>query len=234
MPVDGFSASEALRRGSRVVVAGVVVVVLILLSAAVLLFMNLPDANAFNAGVERLFIASDQLTGANEIRLLEILAQSGTSFAEVLVSYRAVIFVLLLFSVALLAVAVAALVSVVTLNRRLRELRQAGLQVASLVVSRPGRSVSINAMEFPLSGAALETLAVLAEARMDEEVLSGAQIEAMITGRPVADCEEAAGATRVKRLRDALGTQLVSELLIRTLPRQGYALTTDKSVIRME
>ena len=40
-----------------------------------------------------------------EIRLLEILAQSGTTFAEVLQSYRMVIFVLLAFSTALLLAA---------------------------------------------------------------------------------------------------------------------------------
>ena len=48
-----------------------------------------------------------------------------------------------------------------------------------------------------LTGAAIETLSVLAEARMDGEVLSGAEIEAVISGRNAADCEEAAGATRI-------------------------------------
>ncbi|MFC0279204.1 response regulator transcription factor [Falsigemmobacter intermedius] len=234
MPVDGSSASEALRQGSRVVVAGVSAVVLILLTAAVLLFLNLPDANAFNAGVERLFVENTALTGETEIRLLEILAQSGTSFAEVLVSYRAVIFVLLVFSAALLGVALVALLTIVSLNRRLRELRQAGLQVSSLVISRAERTVTLNAMEFPLTEAAIETLAVLAEARMDDEILSGAEIEAMITGRNAADCEEAAGATRIKRLRDALGNQLVSELLVKTVTRKGYMLSADRSVIRMQ
>lgn len=234
MPVDGSSASEALRQGSRVVVAGVIAVVLILLTAAVLLFLNLPDANAFNAGVERLFVENTALTGETEIRLLEILAQAGTSFAEVLVSYRAVIFVLLVFSAALLGVALVALLTIVSLNRRLRELRQAGLQVSSLVISRAERTVTLNAMEFPLTEAAIETLAVLAEARMDDEILSGAEIEAMITGRNAADCEEAAGATRIKRLRDALGNQLVSELLVKTVTRKGYMLSADRSVIRMQ
>ena len=47
---------------------------------------------------------------------------------------------------------------------------------------------------------------------MDDEVLTGAQIEAVVSGRNEADCDEAAGATRIKRLRDTLGNQLVSEL----------------------
>ena len=44
---------------------------------------------------------------------------------------------------------------------------------------------------------------------------------------------EAAGATRVKRLRDALGNQLVSELLVKTIARRGYMLAVGKDTIRM-
>ena len=76
-------------------------------------------------------------------------------------------------------------------------------------------------------------LAVLAEARMDDEVLTGAQIEAVISGRNEADCDEAAGATRVKRLRDALGNQLVSELLVKTIARRGYVLAVGKDALKM-
>ncbi|WP_323040085.1 helix-turn-helix domain-containing protein [Gemmobacter sp.] len=233
MPAPISSAIEALRRGSRTVTLGVGAMVVILLAAAVFLFLNLPDANAFNARIERLFIENDQLRGATEIKLLEILAQSGTAFSEVLVSYRMVIFVLLVFSAALLVAALVFLVTIVALNRRLREMRQAGIQVASLVISRAENTVTLNSMEFPLTAAAIETLAVLAEARMDDEVLNGAQIEAMISGKNPADCEEAAGATRIKRLRDALGNQLVSELLVKTIARKGYMLTIDKDAIRM-
>ena len=84
---------------------GIGAIVLILLGAALFLFLNLPDANAFNARVERLFVENDNLTIGAEIKLLEILAQSGTTFSEVLVSYRSVIFVLLVFSTALLVAA---------------------------------------------------------------------------------------------------------------------------------
>lgn len=228
------SATESLRRGSRTAVIGLGAIVAVLAGAAVLLFLNLPDANAFNAKVERLFVENDLIRGEVETRLLEILAQSGTSFSEVLVSYRMVIFVLLVFSAALLVAALVFLVTIVELNRRLREMRQAGIQVSSLVISRAERTVTLNSMELPLTQAALETLAVLAEARMDDEVLNGAQIEAMITGKPEADCDEAAGATRIKRLRDALGNQLVSELLVKTIARKGYMLSADRSVIRMD
>ena len=63
--------------------------------------------------------------------------------------------------------------------------------------------------------------------------LSLAEIEAVISGRNAADCDEAAGATRIKRLRDTLGNQMMSELLVKNVARKGYVLAIDKDVIRM-
>lgn len=227
------SVTDSLRQGNRVVAFGIAAIVLILFGAALFLFLNLPDANAFNARVERIFVENDDLRGNAEIRLLEILAQSGTAFSEVLASYRMVIFVLLVFSSALLVAALVFLVVIIVQNRRFSALQRSGIQVTSLMISREARAVYINDLEFQLTEAALETLAVLAEARMDDEVLTGAQIEAVISGRAEPDCDEAAGATRVKRLRDALGNQLVSELLVKTIARRGYMLAVGKDTIRM-
>ncbi len=232
MQQNTSSASDSLRAGNRVVGYGIAAIVVILLGAAVFLFLNLPDANAFNARVERLFVENDLTTGA-EIKLLEILAQSGTSFSEVLTSYRSVIFVLLIFATALLIASLVFLVTIIALNRRISAIQRSGIQVSSMLISREARAVYINDMEFALTEAALETLAVLAEARMDDEVLTGVQIESVISGRSEADCDEAAGATRVKRLRDALGNQLVSELLVKTVARRGYMLAVGKDALRM-
>ena len=227
------SATDSLRAGNRVVGGGIAAIVLILFAAAVFLFVNLPDGNAFNARVERIFVENNDLRTGAEIKLLEILAQSGTSFSEVLNSYRSVIFVLLVFSTALLLSALVFLVTIITLNRRISAIQRSGIQVASMLISRESRAVYINDMEFALTEAALETLSVLAEARMDDEVMTGAQIEGVISGRDAADCDEAAGATRIKRLRDALGNQLVSELLVKTIARRGYVLAVGKDVLRM-
>lgn len=234
MPDDSSSVSEARRGVGRVVVLGLAAIVGLLALAAVLLFLNLPDAGAFNDRVERLFVENDDLTGAAEIRLLEILAASGTAFAEVLRSYRVILFVLLVFAAALLVTALGLLAAIVQLNRRMAEIERRGLLVGSLVIRRADGVVALNAMEFRLTDAAIETLAVLAEARLDDDVLSGAEIEAVIQGRDAADCDEAAGATRIKRLRDALGNQLVSELLVRTVARKGYVLAVDKGALRVE
>ncbi|MDO7707516.1 MAG: hypothetical protein MUQ12_10255, partial [Loktanella sp.] len=196
------SAIEAREIGNRTVVAGIAAIVLILLVAAVLLFINLPDANAFNARVEQLFVENDTLTGNSEIKLLEILAGSGTAFSDTLSSYRFVIFVLLVFATALLIAAVAFLVMLVAMNRRMSQIERKGIEVNSLLISRDQKSVYLNNFEFKLTEAAIETLSVLAEARMDDEVLSGAEIEGVISGRHASECDEAAGATRIKRLRD--------------------------------
>jgi DNA-binding winged helix-turn-helix (wHTH) protein len=233
VPENTSSATESLKAGNRVVAFGIAAIVLILLAAALFLFLSLPDANAFNARVERIFIENDDLNTGAEIKLLEILAQSGTSFSEVLTSYRSVIFVLLVFSTALLIAALVFLVMIIALNRRISAIQRSGIQVASLMISREARAVYINDLEFQLTEAALETLSVLAEARMDDEVLTGAQIESVISGRNELECDEAAGATRVKRLRDTLGNQLVSELLVKTIARRGYMLAVGKDTIRM-
>jgi DNA-binding winged helix-turn-helix (wHTH) protein len=233
VPENSSSVTDSLKAGNRVVALGIAAIVLILLAAALFLFLNLPDANAFNAKVERIFVENDDLTTGAEIKLLEILAQSGTAFSEVLVSYRSVIFVLLVFSTAMLIAALVFLVMIIALNRRISAIQRSGIQVSSLMISREARAVYINDLEFTLTEAALETLSVLAEARMDDEVLTGAQIEAVISGRNEVDCDEAAGATRVKRLRDALGNQLVSELLVKTVARRGYMLAVGKDTIRM-
>ncbi len=233
MQASSISATETRQTGNRIVVAGLVAIVLILLGAAALLFINLPDANAFNARVERLFVENDNLTAQAEIKLLEILAQSGTAFSDTLNSYRVVIFVLLVFATAMLIAAVAFLVMLIALNRRMGQIERQGIEVNSLMISRDQNLVYLNNFEFKLTEAAIETLSVLAEARMDDEVLSGAEIEAVISGRDAADCDEAAGATRIKRLRDMLGNQMVSELLVRNIARRGYMLAIDKDVIRM-
>src|SRR5690606_21275109 len=133
---DNVSAADARRSGNRVVTFGITAIVAILALAAVLLFLSLPDAGAFNARVEQIFVENDALTGDAEIKLLEILALSGTAFSETLVSYRMVIFVLLVFSTALLIAALVFLVMLTLLNRRMAQIERSGIQVSSLLISR--------------------------------------------------------------------------------------------------
>lgn len=232
MPENTISVSEVRSAGTRVVTFGILAIVATLLTAGVVLLLTLPDANAFNAQVEKLFVENDLTTQA-EIKLLEILAQSGSAFADTLASYRMVIFVLLVFATAMMGAALVVLTMLVMLNRRMAQIERAGIQVTELLLSREENTVYLNTMGFKLTPAAMETLSVLAEARLDDDVLSGAEIEAVISGRDASDCEEAAGATRIKRLRDTLGNQMVSELLVKNIAKRGYVLAINKDVIRM-
>ncbi len=231
--MPGHSTSVSKLTPARVIVIGVAAIVVILTLAALVLFANLPDANAFNTRVEQLFMENDSLTGQAEIKLLEILAGSGTAFSETLASYRFIIFVLMVFATALLIAALVSMVALVGLARRMAEVEKSGIQVNALTVHRDARVVQINDMEFKLTAAALETLSVLAEARLDDDILSGLEIESVISGKPTAECDEAAGAVRIKRLRDHLGNQLMSELLIKNIARKGYVLAVEPGAIRM-
>jgi DNA-binding winged helix-turn-helix (wHTH) protein len=232
MPEPTSSVTETRLASARVIQLGLAAIVAILVVSAVLLFVNLPDADAFNAAITDIFVNAD-IRDPDATQMLLIMAETGTTFSGVLASYRAVMFVLMVFAAALLIACLVFLATIVTLNRRIGEIERTGIQVSSLILSREERVVLINNLEFKLTEAAMETLSVLAEARLDDEVLTGAQIEAMVSGKIESDVDEAAGATRIKRLRDTLGNQLVSELLVKNIARRGYVLSIDKDVIRM-
>jgi DNA-binding winged helix-turn-helix (wHTH) protein len=233
VPDQISSASDMRLSGGRLIALGICAVAVLLVIGAIVMFWALPDANAFNARVERIFIENDTLTAPSEIKLLEILAQSGTAFSDTLTNYRVLIGVLLIFAAAMLVAAVVFLMLLVLMNRRMAQIERTGIQVSSLLISREENKVYLNNLGFSLTPAAMETLAVLAEARMDDDVMSGSEIEGLISGRSAADCDEAAGATRIKRLRDTLGNQLVSELLVKNIARRGYMLAIDKDVIKV-
>ena len=115
--------------GSRTVAIGITSVIVILLMAAFFLVFTLPDAGMFNARVEALFVANNDLTSGAEIKLLEILAGSGTAFYETLEGYRMVILALLIFATALIIAALTFLLMLVDLNKRMATIERAGMEV---------------------------------------------------------------------------------------------------------
>ncbi|MGB1035283.1 MAG: winged helix-turn-helix domain-containing protein [Paracoccaceae bacterium] len=230
---DTSSLTDTRRSTLRTLTYGIAAILTLLVGTAAWLLLTLPDARAFDARVEQLFVENADLTTQTDIKLLEILAQSGTAFADTLANYRMVITVLLIFAAAMLVAALVCLVLLTGLNRRMAQIERSGIQVNSLIISREEKTVYLNTMGFKLTEAAIETLSVLAEARLDDDILNGADLEALISGRASADCDEAAGATRIKRLRDALGNQLVAALLVKTIAKKGYMLAIDKQVIRV-
>lgn len=228
-----ITSFDTKRKGSLVLVGSGIVLILLLI-ASILLFINLPDANAFNDRVEQIFVENDALTTTENVKLLEVLAQSGTAFADVLSSYRVIIFILLVLTSALLLLALYFLLTNHGLQKQMGEMERSGMVITSLAVKREERVVVINDMEFELTDAICETLTVLCEARLDDDVLTGAELEAMISGRGSHEVEEASGATRIKRLRDHLGNQIISNLLIKNISRRGYILAVDKDVIDIQ
>lgn len=227
------SASDMRRVGGRFVGGGIAAVLAVLLIGVGVLFWALPDANVFNAQVERIFVENDDLTSGAEIKLLEILAQTGAAFSDTLASLKLFILVLLIFATGMLIAAIVFLLMLIDFNRRMAQIERTGIQVNSLLISREENTVYLNNLGFKLTAAAMETMSVLAEARMDDDVISGSEIEGIISGRNAADCDEAAGATRIKRLRDTLGNQIVAELLVKNIARRGYMLAIDKDVIKV-
>lgn len=107
--------------------------------------------------------------------------------------YRRIIFVPPVFATALLVALPVFFITIIVLNRQVGEIERSGIQVSSLFISREEHKVYLNNMEFAPAPAVIETLAVLAKARMDENFLSGSQIEAVISGRNAPDCDEASG-----------------------------------------
>lgn len=185
--------------------------------------LRLPDPDVFNANVERIFIETD-LSSQAEIKLLEVLASSGSLFEESMGLYTQIISALLLLCFALLLVALGLLILNLDLRARNREVEARTLSVNNLRLNRAENIVEINDQRIKLTASNFDTLSVLLEARLDEEYLSGASLEAIVSGKPESQCEEAAGAVRIKRLRDQLGNQLISELLLRHVSGRGYRL----------
>ena len=154
MPASTTSATRRFPRpfhGTGFVILALGAVVAILALAAFLLIYNLPDADAFNEHVERLFVENRELTSETELRLLEILAQSGGAFSDTLASYRMVVLVLFAFSAALLIAAAVFLLNTVALGRRVSEVERAGMHVRSLVLRRDEQAVLLNELELELT-----------------------------------------------------------------------------------
>jgi DNA-binding winged helix-turn-helix (wHTH) protein len=227
------STSLDIKSRSSIVIIGAGVVLMCLIFAGIMLFLNLPDANVFNDRVEQIFTENEALTSPDAIKLLEVLAQSGTVFAHVLTSYRMIIFILMVLASALLFTSLYFLVTNQGLQKQMGEVEKSGMVINSLIINREERVVYINTMEFELTNAVCETLAVLCEARLDDDVVTGLELESMISGKNAVDCDEATGTTRIKRLRDHLGNQMISHLLVKNISRKGYMLAVDKDVIKM-
>ena len=227
------NAAATYKTVTRLLGLGTLAVVVTLAIAAGWLIWGLPDGQMFSSHVEEIFVAHDEFDSEAEVQLLEILASSGAYFSGIVASYRGIILVLIVFAACLLIATLTLLVYTYLLNRRVELISKQGIEVNSLQIRRDDNMVGINDLELTLTPSAIETLSLLAEARLDDEILNGIDIEAVISGRNADECNEASGAMRIKRLRDTLGNQLVSEILVKSIARQGYVLNVQKNAIRI-
>lgn len=197
------------------------------------LLFRLPDPSVFNANVERIFVETD-LSSQADIKLLEVLAASGSLFESSLNLYREIILTLLVLSITLVVTSIGLLLANLSIRQQFNQLKTRALNPLSVELLREQNLVRINEDNFTLTKGNIETLALFMEARQDSEYLSGVQIESMISGKPLSECDEAAGVMRIKRLRDNLGNQLVSDLLVRHIPGKGYLLDVDNEAITLK
>ena len=197
------------------------------------LLFRLPDPSVFNANVERIFVETD-LSSQADIKLLEVLAASGSLFESSLNLYREIILTLLVLSITLVVTSIGLLLANLSIRQQFNQLKTRALNPLSVELLREQNLVRINEDNFTLTKGNIETLALFMEARQDSEYLSGVQIESMISGKPLSVCDEAAGVMRIKRLRDNLGNQLVSDLLVRHIPGKGYLLDVDNEAITLK
>jgi hypothetical protein len=183
-----------------------------------LLYFTVPDPQIFNKKVEGIFIESD-FTKQTEIKLLEVLAQSGSLFENSVALYSKIIFTLIF--------------SNIELRKQFDLLQDSSFNAQSIELLRSENSVQINGDWFQLTTSNIETLSVLLECGLDDEYITGTALESILSGKNEIDCDDNAGAMRIKRLRDNLGGQIIASKFIRHVPSKGYQITSSKNNIKL-
>lgn len=213
---------------SSVIIIGLILTVL----AFCLLYFMVPDPQVFNKRIENIFIEND-FTNQVEIKLLEVLAQSGSLFENSIALYSRIIFTLFFVVLTVMMICVGLIFSNIELRKQFGLLQSTSLNAQSIELLRSENSVQINGDWFQLSESNIETLSVLLECGLDGEYINALSLESIISGKNKSDCDDNAGAMRIKRLRDNLGGQIISSNLIRHVPSKGYQIICPKNNIKL-
>lgn len=213
---------------SSVIIIGLILTVL----AFGLLYFMVPDPQVFNNRIENIFIEND-FTNQVEIKLLEVLAQSGSLFENSIALYSRIIFTLFFVVLTVMMICVGLIFSNIELRKQFGFLQSSSLNAQSIELLRSENSVQINGDWFQLSESNIETLSVLLECGLDGEYINALSLESIISGKNKSDCDDNAGAMRIKRLRDNLGGQLISSKLIKHVPSKGYQIICPKNNIKL-
>jgi len=131
----------------------------------------------------------------------------------------------------MMVISFGSLMSNIHLRQQFVALKNSALQVNEIELSRAENSVKINGDWLHLTKGSMETLSVLLEATLDGDFLSGLDVETLVSGKNAANCEDAAGVMRIKRLRDNIGNQIVAQHLIQNIPGKGYQIKVSKNNI---
>ena len=212
----------------------IVVVVGLLLTfiAFSLLYFIVPDPQVFNNKVESIFV-ENEFTKYTEIKLLEVLAQSGSLFENSVKLYSKIIFTLFFIVLTVMMICFAFIFSNIELRKQFNLLQESSFNARSIELLRSENSVQINGDLFQLTASNSETLSVLMEFALDGDYVTGVQLESIISGKDEAQCDDNSGAMRIKRLRDNLGGQIIATKLIRHVPSKGYQINSPKGSIRI-
>ena len=213
----------------------IVVVVGLLLTfiAFSLLYFIVPDPQVFNNKVESIFV-ENEFTKYTEIKLLEVLAQSGSLFENSVKLYSKIIFTLFFVVLTVMLICVALIFSSIEMRKQFDLLQASSFNAQSIRLLRSENSVQINGDWFQLTASNIETLSVLLECGLDGEYITSIKLESIISGKNESDCDDNAGAMRIKRLRDSLGGQIIASKFIKHVPSKGYQITSSKNDIRLE
>jgi len=182
--------------------------------------------------IEGIFIEND-FTKQTEIKLLEVLAQSGSLFENSVALYSKIIFTLFFVVLTVMMICVALIFSNIELRKQFDLLQDSSFNAQSIELLRSENSVQINGDWFQLTTSNIETLSVLLECGLDDEYITGTALESILSGKNEIDCDDNAGAMRIKRLRDNLGGQIIASKFIRHVPSKGYQITSSKNNIKL-
>ena len=197
-----------------------------------LLYFTVPDPQVFNNKVENLFV-ENEFTKYTEIKLLEVIAQSGSLFESSVALYSKIIFTLFFVIITALMICVALIFSNMELRKQFDLLQSSSFNAQSVELLRSENSVQINGDWFQLTSSNIETLGVLLEFSLDDEYVTGIKLESIISGKNESDCHDNSGAMRIKRLRDNLGGQIIASKLIKHVPTKGYQIISHKNNIKL-
>lgn len=197
-----------------------------------LLYFNAPNPQVFNREIEEIFVKND-FARQTDLRLLEVLAQSGSLFERSVELYSKIIFTLVFVVFTVMIICFALVLNNMELRKQFKSLQESSFNARSIELLRSENSVQINGDLIQLTASNIETLAVLMEFSLDGEYVTALQLESIISGKSESECDDNSGAMRIKRLRDNLGGQIIATKLIRHVPSKGYQINSPKSGIRL-